>query len=158
MTQDGQTEGRFHHTLSDSGEEGSVNGKLVVVTSPEMGGGNDQMLLECDVARKTCTAQAKFGTMAGGDYASMSFLQAVTPRWSVGGDASYIGVQGAAVGSYGARYAAPNWTACAQYSGMQGAVSANYKRVVTRDRVTLGAELQVRTRGVGKARALKCSH
>jgi hypothetical protein len=142
VTADGQTEGRIHALLSGDPSSSNVTSKLVVVTSPGQAGGNDQSVLELDAAQPSWTGNLKLGSMAGGDYLSLSFLQAVTPRLSLGGDASYIGVQSASAASYGARYAAPSWTAALQYSGMQGAVAASYRKVVTRDRVSLGAELQ----------------
>jgi len=60
----------------------------------------------------------------------------------MGGDATYIGAQNTSVGSYGARYTGPTWVGAMQWSGTQGAMSLNYKKTVTRERVALGAELQ----------------
>jgi mitochondrial import receptor subunit TOM40 len=149
VSQDGQVEGRLHRVVSQGGDgQPSVSGKFMVVASPDKAGGNDQCVVDVDVAAGTWTGCAKFGTMAGGNYAALNFLQSVTPSLAVGGDATYIGAQNVAVGNYGARYTGPNWVGSAQWSGMQGALSANYKRTVTRgvnggDRVAIGAELQV---------------
>ena len=130
---DGQVEGRLHKVLVQN-EDLQSSAKLVVVASPDKAGGNDQMVVDVDVNSKTWSGQAKAGTMGGGTYFSCNYLQSVTPRLSLGGDCTYIGAQEASCGSYGARYEGRRWMGAVQWSGMQGALSANYKRTVTKDR------------------------
>ena len=84
VTQEGQVEGRIHKVLSAgpdgfAGEDTMVNGKVVIVASPGKGGGNDQMVAEVDVNSKTWTGGAKWGTMGGGNYAALNYLQ-VRPK------------------------------------------------------------------------------
>ena len=89
----------------------------------------------------------KYGCMGGGDYFSANYLQSITPRFCMGGEASYIGAQNISVGSYGMRYNGIDWMGSAQWSGQQGALSLHYKKTITKDRVNFGAELQVRLGG-----------
>ena len=88
----------------------------------------------------------------------MNYYQAITPKLSMGGEGLYIGVNNSLAASYAVKYSipaqgdeppsrkspamgdAPSSTMIASYNPNQG-ITLNYKRVVTPQRVTLGAEL-----------------
>ena len=85
----------------------------------------------------------KLGSLHGGNILGLSYVQSVTPSLTIGGDALHLSSQSASIGSYGVRYAGQDWMGSAQWSGLQQAMMINYKRNVTPNRVTLGAELQI---------------
>ena len=129
------------------------------------GGQNDQALIDIDFGGLTWTGNIKYGSMGGGSMFGCNYFQGVTKRLAVGGEGMYIGANQALMSSYSAKYTFPKLQSTPtedettfktnkddDYKGSavlltnfntgQGVLSINYKRVVTPDRVTLGAELQ----------------
>ncbi|GMI33638.1 hypothetical protein TrCOL_g8231 [Triparma columacea] len=142
LDMNGTMEGRVIKTFRQD-EDLSVVGKFVCVATPEFDAGSNQLAGDVDISGKSWSGNVKYGCMGGGDYFSCNYLQAITPRFCVGGEAAYIGAQKVSVGSYGCRYNGVGWMGSAQWSGQQGALSLNYKKEITKDRVNFGAELQV---------------
>ena len=138
---DGGVEGQIHKPLFGN-ENFSAQGKLSMVASPGKGD-IDHLLGSVDFTAPTWTGNVKYGAIFGGTMAGCNYFQSITPKLSVGGDCMYIGSQDMCAGTYGVRYAGDNWMSCIQYIGNQQALAAHYKRTVTKDRVQLGAELQV---------------
>lgn len=132
------------------------------------GGQNDQALGEVDFGGQTWTGNIKYGSMGGGLMFGCNYFQSVTKRLALGGEGMYLGANNALLSSYSVKYAFPNLKSVpteedtgsfktssnndedmngsavllANYNAGQGLLSVNYKRIVTPDRVTLGAELQ----------------
>lgn len=149
-------DGRIHKALLG----GLVMTKLQVGVSPE--GQGDQMLAEADINGMTWSANVKYGSVAGGPMYGCNYYQAITPKLSMGGEGLYIGVNNALAASYVLKYSIPavgdeppskkagppgmpgpeppSSTMVASFNPNQG-ITLNYKRVVTPQRVTLGAEL-----------------
>ena len=145
-------DGRIHKALLG----GLVMGKLQVAVSPE--GQGDQLLADVDINGMTWSANVKYGSVAGAPMYGMNYYQAITPKLSMGGEGLYIGVNNSLAASYAVKYSipaqgdeppsrkspamgdAPSSTMIASYNPNQG-ITLNYKRVVTPQRVTLGAEL-----------------
>ena len=132
-------------------------GKLQVAVSPE--GQGDQMLADVDINGMTWSANVKYGSVAGAPMYGLNYYQAITPKLSMGGEGLYIGVNNSLAASYVMKYSipalgdelpsrkagvpsadVPSSTMIASYNPNQG-ITLNYKRVVTPQRVTLGAEL-----------------
>lgn len=149
-------DGRIHKAVLG----GLVMSKLQVSVSPE--GQTDQMLAEADVHGLTWSANFKYGSVAGAPMYGLNYYQAITPRFAMGGEGMYIGVNNNLNNSFLLKYTipaegdapppqkagppgmpgpeAPSSTMYASFNPNQG-VTLNYKRVVTPQRVTLGAEL-----------------
>jgi mitochondrial import receptor subunit TOM40 len=149
-------DGRIHKALLG----GLIMSKLQVGVSPE--GQADQMLAEADLNGMTWSANVKYGSVAGGLMYGCNYYQAITPKFSMGGEGLYIGVNNALAASYVLKYSipavgdepparkpgppgmpspeGPSSTIVASFNPNQG-LTLNYKRVVTPQRVTLGAEL-----------------
>ena len=130
------------------------------------GGQNDQVLAEIDFGGQTWTGNLRYGSVAGGLMYGCNYFQSVTKRLALGGEGVYIGTNKSLLSSYSMKYTFPNLSSTpldeervsigsnkddemkgsavmyANYNAAQGLLSVNYKRVVTPDRVTLGAELQ----------------
>mmetsp|Transcript_9086 Transcript_9086/g.18171 ORF Transcript_9086/g.18171 Transcript_9086/m.18171 type:complete len:339 (+) Transcript_9086:138-1154(+) len=137
----GTVEARVHRGWLQS-EDLQVATKVVAVATPEFNE-NNQMVMDVDVGGRTWSGQVKMGSLHGGNILGLSYVQSITPSLTIGGDALHLGSQGASIGSYGVRYAGTDWIGCGQWSGLQQAMMINYKRTVTPNRVTLGAELQI---------------
>lgn len=131
------------------------------------GGQNDQALGEVDFGGQTWTGNIKYGSMGGGLMFGCNYFQSVTKRLALGGEGMYLGANNALLSSYSVKYAFPNLKSVpteedtgsfktssnndedmngsavllANYNAGQGLLSVNYKRIVTPDRVTLGAWL-----------------
>jgi mitochondrial import receptor subunit TOM40 len=158
-------DGRIHKSIL--GGLGMV--KLQLGLSPE--GQADQALCDIDLGALTWTANLKYGTMGGGLVYGCNFYQAITPALSMGGEGMYISANQSLLNNYLIKYSipakgdgtndndndndttakparpgqpmpdAPSSTMYGAYNSGQSAVTLNYKRVVTPNRVTLGAEL-----------------
>ena len=142
--------------------------KIQVGVSPE--GQTDQTLAEIDFGAQTWTANLKYGSMGGGLVYGCNFYQAITPNLSMGGEGMYISANQNMVSNYLVRYTIPansgddddvastkapagppgapaalekpSSTLCASFNPASASLTLNYKRIVTPNRVTLGAELE----------------
>jgi mitochondrial import receptor subunit TOM40 len=158
----GSVDGRIHRAILG----GLAMGKLQVNVSTE--GQGDQMLAEMDVGGQSWTGNLKYGSMGGGLVYGCNYFQAITPKLSMGGEGMYISANQNLLSNYTLKYTIPaktgeedspvqaaakaspgamsentgSSTMCLNYNSGQAALSMNYKRVVTPNRVTLGAELQ----------------
>ena len=158
-------DGRIHKSLLG----GLGMFKLQLGLSPE--GQTDQALMEVDVGGQTWTANIKYGSMGGGLVYGCNFYQAITPKLYMGGEGMFIGANGNLLSNYLIKYSIPakgdadddilassaprpntggplgstpelpSSTIYAGYNSAQQMVTLNYKRIVTPNRVTLGAEL-----------------
>ena len=148
--------GRIHRALLG----GMAMGKLQCGVSPD--GANDQLLGEVDFGGMTWTGNLKYGSMGGGCVYGMNYYQSVTEKLALGGEGMYIAANGNMMSSYTVKYECdapgaddakdniaqkignrPSSWFCAQLHPAQGMLNLHYKRVVTPNRVTLGAELQM---------------
>jgi mitochondrial import receptor subunit TOM40 len=136
-------------------------GKLQVNVSTE--GQGDQMLAEVDLGGQSWTGNLKYGSMGGGLVYGLNYFQAITPKLSMGGEGMYISANQNLLSNYTLKYTIPaktgeedspvqaaakaaspmsenagSSTMCVNYNSGQTALSMNYKRVVTPNRVTLG--------------------
>jgi mitochondrial import receptor subunit TOM40 len=157
----GSVDGRIHRAILG----GLAMGKLQVNVSTE--GQGDQMLAEVDLGGQSWTGNLKYGSMGGGLVYGCNYFQAITPKLSMGGEGMYISANQNLLSNYTLKYTIPaktgeedspvqaaakaaspmsenagSSTMCVNYNSGQTALSMNYKRVVTPNRVTLGAELQ----------------
>jgi mitochondrial import receptor subunit TOM40 len=159
----GSVDGRIHRAILG----GLAMGKLQVNVSTE--GQGDQMLGEVDFGGMSWTGNLKYGSMGGGLVYGCNYFQAITPKLSMGGEGMYISANQNLLSNYTLKYTIPaktgeedspvqaaakappgmpmsestgSSTMCLNYNSGQTALSMNYKRVVTPNRVTLGAELQ----------------
>jgi len=134
-------------------------------------GQNDQCLGEIDFSGLTWTANLKYGSMACDNIYGLNYYQSITESLAMGGEAMYVAANGNLISSYTAKYemdaksgldeedsddfskrtsdsASPTGKGRAsswfmgQVNPGQGAMNLYYKRVVTPNRVTMGAELQ----------------
>lgn len=157
-------DGRVHRSLLG----GAMMGKVQISASPE--GGNDQMLGELDFGGMTWTGNLKYGSMGGGNVFGLNYYQGITEGLSMGGEGMYIAANGNLMSSYTMKYemeaksglddndssvddiskaaaaagpisSKPSSFFLGQINPAQGMLNLHYKRVVTPDRVTLGAEL-----------------
>lgn len=159
--------GRMHRALFG----GIAMAKVQCSVSPE--GSNDQLLGELDFGGMTWTGNLKYGSMGGGRVYGMNYYQGITQRLAMGGEGMYIAANGNMLSSYTLKYEMPapaadddlpsstssitpeappqaqqlenqpsSWM-CAQLHPTQGMFNMHYKRVVTPNRVTLGAELNM---------------
>lgn len=162
----GSVDGRVHRALLG----GLAMGKLQLGLSAD--GQADQALAEVDLGGQTWTANLKYGSIGGGIVYGCNYFQAITPSLSLGGEGMYIAANQNMLSNYTLKYTtsaktgeedapikvdtkpksgppgAPSGdtdassTIIVNYSGAQQALTFNYKRAVTPNRVTLGAELQ----------------
>ena len=161
----GSVDGRVHKAVLG----GLAMGKLQLGLSQE--GQGDQALAELDFGGETWTGNVKYGSMGGGIAYGCNYFQAVTPRLAMGGEAMFVGANNGLMSNYTLRYTLPaktgeedlptaktdtsdsasqqtaptesagSSTFWASYNTMSNQASMAYKRVVTSDRVTLGADL-----------------
>lgn len=156
----GSVDGRIHRAILG----GLCMAKLQLGLSQE--GQGDQALAELDFGAETWTANIKYGSMGGGIAYGCNYFQAVTPRIAMGGEAMFIGANNGLMSNYTLRYTMPaktgeedlstskasekneqqsenagSSTLWASYNTMSNQVSLSYKRVVTPNRVSLGADL-----------------
>jgi mitochondrial import receptor subunit TOM40 len=148
-------DGRIHKSVLG----GLAMCKLQLGLSPD--GQGDQCLADIDLNGQSWSANVKYGSVMGGLMYGCNYYQAITPKFSMGGEGMYIGAQQNMTTSYVLKYSipakgdgvelpkkapgmpgpeAPSSTMAASYNANQG-LTLNYKRVVTPNRVTLGAEL-----------------
>lgn len=143
----GSVDGRIHRAI------GPFMTKVQLGLSTE--GQNDQVLCEADFGGPTWTANLKYGSMGNGLVYGLNYFQSLTPKWALGGEGMYLAANSRLLSSYSVKYntAAINSdtdeksmetpsTFIANYNTGQQALTLNYKRVVTTNRVVLGAELQ----------------
>jgi len=161
----GSVDGRIHRALLG----GLAMGKLQVgVSAGEEAAANDQLMGELDFGGMTWTGNLKYGAMGGGIMFGCNYFQSITPRFAMGGEGLYISANKNLLSNYTVKYTMPkptveevedspideaikavgsnekvgNATMVANYNAGQGLLALNYKRDVTPNRVTLGAELQ----------------
>lgn len=160
----GSVDGRIHKALLG----GIGMAKLQIGVSQE--GQGDQMMAEIDLGGMTWSGNLKYGSMGGGLVYGLNFMQAVTPKFSAGAEGLYIAANQNLLSSYACKYEwsartneldekivpapkpgppgmpPPDYAGksvlVANYNAGQGAITLNYKRCVTPNRLTLGAELQ----------------
>ena len=144
-------------------DRGSVDGRIHRMIGPAMAkvqlgvsteGQGDQLMAELDFGGETWTGNVKYGSMGGGIVYGMNYFQSITPTIAIGGEGMYIGANKNQLSSYTVKYSraamhaeeekitmdTPS-TIVANYN-TQGALTLNFKRVVTPNRVTLGAQLE----------------
>jgi len=158
----GSCDGRIHRAVLG----GLAMAKLQLGLSME--GQGDQALAELDFGGETWTGNLKYGSMGGGIAYGGNYFQAVTPRLAMGGEGMYLAVNNALMSNYTLKYTMPaktgeedlptslvktdeasglpadnggSSTFWASFNSMSGQASLAYKRVVTPNRVTLGAAL-----------------
>lgn len=145
----GSVDGRIHRALLG----GAAMAKVQLGVSKE--GQNDQMLADIDFGGETWTGNVKYGSMGGGIVFGMNYFQSMTPTLAVGGEGMYVGANGNLLSNYTVKYSkaamhaedekvsmdTPS-TLIANYHTGHHALTLNYKRVITPNRVTVGAELQ----------------
>ena len=157
----GTVDGRIHQALLG----GLGMGKLQIGVSSAAEGQNDQCMAEVDLNGMTWSANVKYGSAGGGLLYGINYFQSITPRLAMGGEGLYLSYNQALASNYTIRYTmpaksgeddksnneekaqsltmdSPSSTIVANYNAGQGAVTLNYKRLVTTNRVALGAELQ----------------
>lgn len=158
-------DGRIHQAL------GPAMFKLQVSGSPD--GQSDQLLTEVDLQGATWNANLKYGSAAGGILTGGNYVQAITPRLTMGGEGLYVAANGNQISNYTIQYTMPAKTGeegtlqvpdhssskqqqqppklatlggssmfLASFQPSQMMTTLNYRRVVTPNRVTLGAQLQ----------------
>mmetsp|Transcript_14216 Transcript_14216/g.21008 ORF Transcript_14216/g.21008 Transcript_14216/m.21008 type:complete len:373 (+) Transcript_14216:91-1209(+) len=170
----GSVDGRIHQALLG----GLAMGKLQLGLSQE--GQGDQCLAEVDFGGLTWTGNLKYGTMAGGMLFGMNYFQSITPRLAMGGEGMYVGTNQSLMSNYTLKYTmpaagseigedletskeneaavptaeTPSSMMCLNYNTGQQLISMNYKRTVTPNRVTLGAELSCSLAELNKPQVL----
>lgn len=161
----GSVDGRIHRALLG----GLATAKIQIGVSSE--GSNDQLLADLDFGGLSWTGNLKYGSMGGGIVFGCNYFQGITPSLALGGEGMYIAANQSLLANYMLKYtmvakgsddveetspsssAMPaagaggavgdraSSTMVANYNAGQGLLTLNYKRVVTPNRVTLGAEL-----------------
>jgi mitochondrial import receptor subunit TOM40 len=158
----GSVDGRIHRALLG----GLAMGKLQLGVSQE--GQQDQCLAELDFGGLTWTGNLKYGSMGGGLIYGCNYLQSITPNLAMGGEGLFVTANNNLMSNFTVKYKmaakggdeeedtvadaeptdsrmgraeTPSSLICANYNGGQDTLTLNYKRVVTPNRVTLGAEL-----------------
>lgn len=129
-------------------------------------GQHDQLLAELDFGAMTWKGNLKYGSMGGGTVFGMNYFQSITPKLAMGGEGMYVAANGNLISSYGLKYemdapsantddneakdaiaaasgAKPSSWLFAQVLPTQGLLNLHYRRIVTPDRVSLGAELSM---------------
>jgi len=159
----GSVDGRIHRAILG----GLAMAKIQMGVSGAAEGHNDQCMTEVDLNGMTWSANLKYGSALGGGLYGINYFQSITPRLAMGGEGIYISANQSLMSNYTLRYTMPaksgddaddndaadkkgvvvsseraSSTMVASYNSQQGAVSLNYKRNVTPNRVALGAELQ----------------
>lgn len=149
-------DGRIHRALFG----GIAMAKLQAGLSAE--GSNDQLLGEVDLGAQTWTANLKYGSMGGGNVYGCNYFQQISPRFAMGGEGMYIGVNGNMLSSYTAKYSFDRHNAgsnseevggtanteqqpcylAATLNAGQGTLNLAYKQTITPSRVTVGASLE----------------
>lgn len=81
----GSIDGRVHKALLN----GFLQAKIQLGVSTERA--KDQLLLECDVNSESWTGNVKYGSVAAGNVFGLNYNQAITERWSMGGEGMYVG-------------------------------------------------------------------
>jgi mitochondrial import receptor subunit TOM40 len=145
----GSVDGRIHKALLG----GAAMAKVQLGVSAE--GQNDQLLAEIDFGGQTWTGNVKYGSMGGGLVYGMNYFQSLTPSLAVGAEGMYLAANQSLLSNYTVKYSkaamhaeeekvsmdTPS-TLVANYNMGQHMLTMNYKRVITPNRVTVGAELQ----------------
>jgi len=143
--------GRIHKGLFG----GLAMGKVQLAVSPD--GQSDQLLGELDFGGMTWSGNLKYGSMGGGPIFGLNYYQSITSKLAMGGEGMYIAANGNKMSSYLVKYECdapgdnfstkggekPSSWMCAQIHPAQGMLNFSYKRAVTPNRVTLGAELSM---------------
>jgi mitochondrial import receptor subunit TOM40 len=146
----GSVDGRIHRALLG----GAVMVKLQLNVSAD--GQSDQVLADVDFGGMSWTSNLKYGSMGGGLMYGMNYFQTVTPNLAAGGEGMYMAANQILLSNYTLKYSMPAMNSetetksmdtpsliVANYNSAQGGtLTLNYKRVVTPNRVSLGAELQ----------------
>jgi len=153
----GSVDGRYHRALPFGTFRTQFN----------LDGQNDQLLADLDVGGQTWTGNLKLASMGGAVAYGCNYLQTVTPKLTMGGEGLYLAANQGLMSSYTLKYSfmAPKVgdvdvplpkqqpgmppiepsgasTVLLNFNAAQSLLTCNYKRVVTANRVTLGAELQ----------------
>jgi mitochondrial import receptor subunit TOM40 len=152
----GSIDGRIHKSILG----GLAMFKLQLGLSAE--GQTDQALADVDFGGMSWTGNLKYGSMGGGLIYGCNYYQSITPKLSMGGEGMYISANNNLLSNYTVKYSfpapagedesgtggtaapgdsSPASTICANFNSAQSMLALNYKRVVTPNRVTLGAEL-----------------
>lgn len=144
LDQYGTVEGQFYGAVA-----GPVQGKLIFNLPHDPKGFVG--VCDLDYAGATAAGQLKLARNihgVAGTHAACSYVQAVTRRLALGGEGTLAVAQPAATLTAAAKYAGDKWTGAASWTrtpGPAGAasdqVSLGYARVVSPNRVTVGAEL-----------------
>lgn len=152
----GHMDGRGLYSRLDP-EQGRVDGTIAlplpfgmakIQTGVSSEGSQDVLQAEVDIGAETWMGNLKYGTMGGGIMFGCNYFQSVTKNLALGGEGMYLGGNKALLSSYMMRY---GWDApgedgkscmVANFNTGQGLLTLNYSRAVTKDRVSLGAELQ----------------
>mmetsp|Transcript_29693 Transcript_29693/g.49007 ORF Transcript_29693/g.49007 Transcript_29693/m.49007 type:complete len:377 (-) Transcript_29693:51-1181(-) len=166
----GSVDGRVHRAILG----GMAMGKLQLGVSQE--GQNDQCLAEVDFGGQTWTGNLKYGAMGGGLMYGGNYFQSITSNLAMGGECMYLAANKSLMSNYTLKYRiaakggdedeeattadspmggeAPSSLLCVNYNGSQDALTFNYKRVVTPNRVSLGAELMCSPSNPGESQVL----
>jgi len=158
-------DGRIHKALLG----GMAVAKLQLGLSPE--GQSDQCLLDVDLNGMSWSGNLKYGSMGGGPVYGCAFHQGITSNLSMGGEGMYVAANGNMMSNYLMKYnfhasgegsasasttgdsiadaaasagRQPSSAVCAQFAPGGPSpmpLTLNYKRTVTPQRVTMGAEL-----------------
>lgn len=160
----GSVDGRVHRAILG----GLAMAKLQLGLSME--GQSDQAIAELDFGGMTWTGNLKYGSMGGGLAYGCNYHQAITPRLSMGGEGMFLSANNVLMSNYVLKYVMPaktgeedlptasvataaanpggaptenegSSTLWASYNSIAGQASLAYRRVVTPNRVMLGAAL-----------------
>jgi mitochondrial import receptor subunit TOM40 len=146
----GSVDGRIHRALLG----GAAMAKLQLNVSAD--GQSDQVLADLDFGGMSWTGNLKYGSMGGGLVYGMNYFQSITPNLAAGGEGMYIAANQSLLSNYTLKYSMPAMNSETDTKSMDtpslivagfnsaqgGTLTLNYKRVVTPNRVSLGAELQ----------------
>ena len=148
---------------------GLAMGRLQMGLTGGEDGGNDQCMADIDFGGLTWTGNLKYGSAAGGIVIGMNYLQSITPRLAMGGEGIFVSANQNLMSNYVLRYIMPaksgneeedkklaegrvtgivsptdmaSSTLVATIMPAQGSMVLNYKRLVTPNRVSLGAQLE----------------
>jgi len=152
----GSVDGRIHRALLG----GAVMAKVQLGVSAE--GQSDQILADVDFGGETWTGNVKYGSMGGGLVYGMNYFQSMTPNLAIGGEGMYVAFNQNLVSNYTVRYSkaamhaeeekvsmdTPS-TLVANFNTGQGLLTLNYKRVITPNRVAIGAQLECSPMSLG---------
>ena len=111
-------------------------------------------VVDADYTGATHSAQLKVAQNihgVAGAHAGCSYMQAITPRWSVGGEGACAVAGPSSSLTVASKYSAPKWTGVAALTRSGAALAdqlaLSYARVVSPNRVTLGTELVLQAAG-----------